>query len=316
MTSGWSKEISVLVPAYNEETTIVRALRSILDQRFTEPTSIQIIAAPNGCVDRTDEIVDTFFAEQRLPEHVSAERVSLPKASKSRALNAALRHAVGGIVFCLDADCHLAPDALSRMLDVLGASGEVKAVGARNVQSYSEHDTSSYLYEILRALEMWQVECPTATLLGRLLGFERSTVDEFPNVRSDDGWLTLSIAARYGWSAVRRADHAIVYSTPPLNWVDFFEQEGRFIQVTEELLQAFPHLRATLEEGARRACDPHSPELVRRVEERLSALRIPSVRLAELRGSIIPIILEYGRTLASQKRAHVSDWMPILSTKR
>ena len=55
-------KISVIVPAYNEETKIEKCLKALLNQEY-EP--IEIILINNGSTDRTGEIAENLSKENK-----------------------------------------------------------------------------------------------------------------------------------------------------------------------------------------------------------------------------------------------------------
>jgi glycosyltransferase involved in cell wall biosynthesis len=101
--------ISVIIPAFNEQSVISKTITSVLAALQNEPG--ELIVACNGCVDRTFEIASSF-----------GERVSvlhIEKGSKIAALNEGDRVARFFPRFYLDADILLSANALSEVASVL-----------------------------------------------------------------------------------------------------------------------------------------------------------------------------------------------------
>ncbi len=82
---------SVVIPAYNAEGTIVRAIKSALEQSVAP---LEVVVGCDGCTDGT----------ARLAREAGATVLELPKANGSVARNAAVRTARGDLLFFLDAD--------------------------------------------------------------------------------------------------------------------------------------------------------------------------------------------------------------------
>ena len=90
--------VSVIIPAYNAEKTIYRAVRSVLDQDFQEP--VQIIVIDDHSIDSTNQVVNSL----RL-EHPNIELLKNAGAKgPAGAYNTGLKHAKGQYITFLDAD--------------------------------------------------------------------------------------------------------------------------------------------------------------------------------------------------------------------
>ncbi len=86
--------ISIIVPAYNEENYIEPTLKSILKQRID---SLELIVVPNGCTDRTADIAEKFT-----PHIYDTDRKGI-----SLAKNIGYEKANGEVVIFLDADSQM-----------------------------------------------------------------------------------------------------------------------------------------------------------------------------------------------------------------
>ena len=93
---------SIIIPAHNEENYIRQTLHSIKQQTYQ---NYEIIVVPNGCTDKTEEIV-----QKRSHEKLTS--VSLPRANVSLARNTGASRATGEILVFLDADTQLSPNTL------------------------------------------------------------------------------------------------------------------------------------------------------------------------------------------------------------
>ncbi len=91
--------ISVIIPAHNEEKYIADTIRSI-------PEQVETIVVANGCTDKTEDVVRKF-------SHVTL--LSLPNAHVSAARNAGATRATGDVLLFLDADTLLSKDSLQKI---------------------------------------------------------------------------------------------------------------------------------------------------------------------------------------------------------
>ena len=101
-------EVTVMIPAYNEESVIVDTVRSALASTYPK---LEILVVDDGSTDRTAELVRSNFGRD--------PRVRLllqPNRGKPAALNHALSEAAGEIVVSIDADTIVDPEAISRLV--------------------------------------------------------------------------------------------------------------------------------------------------------------------------------------------------------
>ncbi|HEY1630266.1 MAG TPA: polysaccharide deacetylase family protein [Rhizomicrobium sp.] len=120
--------VSVIIPAYNEETVIATTLRGILANTYK---NLDIIAIDDGSKDKTLDVLHANFdGESRVMI------LGIPNGGKANALNIALTHAKGDVVVALDADTQFERDTIARLVrwftneDVGAVAGNAK-VGNR-----------------------------------------------------------------------------------------------------------------------------------------------------------------------------------------
>lgn len=98
--------LSVIVPAFNAEHTILGTLRSLLVQSFE--STIEVIVIDDGSVDNTQKLVTQFYEENFLDWKL----ISQVNAGEAAARNTGLDHCHGKYLLFLDADDLLHSDAL------------------------------------------------------------------------------------------------------------------------------------------------------------------------------------------------------------
>ena len=113
--------LSVVVPIRNEEATIERLTRSLLEQDYPHDR-YEILMADGGSTDRTREILRRVDVDGRV------RVLDNPGRTAPAALNVAIAAAKGEIVVRVDGHSHVAPDYLSRIVAVMRETGE-SAVG-------------------------------------------------------------------------------------------------------------------------------------------------------------------------------------------
>ncbi len=146
--------ISLLVPAYNEEVTVVQSVRSLLLLRYPR---FEVVLINDGSADRTAEVLEREFgfvpaATTALPSQLVTEPVlrvlsaPLPEGSgcqrfvlldkvnggKADALNAGLNAAHGAWVCTMDADSLVVPEALDCVVqELLDNPSDIVGVGVQ-----------------------------------------------------------------------------------------------------------------------------------------------------------------------------------------
>ena len=103
--------IAVLVPAYNEETVIVRTVRSVLRSDYAH---LRVIVIDDGSTDTTYEVMREAYRDEIAEGRVTV--LTKPNAGKAEALNYALDHLDEAVYVGIDADTVIAPDAISRLV--------------------------------------------------------------------------------------------------------------------------------------------------------------------------------------------------------
>jgi glycosyltransferase involved in cell wall biosynthesis len=128
--------LSILMPVYNEEATVERAITEVLTT--TLPTNAELIVVNDGSTDRTAELL----RNRDWPDGVTVlhhERNS----GKGAAVRTALQHAKGDFAAIFDADLEYYPADLALLLPPL-LDGRTNAVfGVRAFDGYTSH---SFLY--------------------------------------------------------------------------------------------------------------------------------------------------------------------------
>ena len=101
---------SVIIPAHNEESTILPAIMSVIMADYAHD-KLQLIVVDDGSTDKTYTLVEKYRRRYNLNFFLIRQKNS----GKASALNNAIKnYAVGELVMCLDADSTIAPDALAK----------------------------------------------------------------------------------------------------------------------------------------------------------------------------------------------------------
>ncbi len=132
-------KVSVVVPAYNEELTIARCLRSLIEQSLPAD-QFEIILVDNNCTDNTVKIAQTF-------ERVTIIKETTPGVSAAR--SAGWKAARGSIIASTDSDCELPKHWLKKIVGYFDNHSEVVAISS----GYLFYDRDFFVNWIVRIFE-------------------------------------------------------------------------------------------------------------------------------------------------------------------
>lgn len=120
--------VSVIIPVYNAERYIGRAIKSALSQTYRD---IEIIVVDDGSTDRTAEIIQSF-KDPRI------RCIYQQNKGLGSARNAGIRESRGKYITNLDADDEYLPEKVAKQVEFFERNPEYKAVYCNTLQFYSD----------------------------------------------------------------------------------------------------------------------------------------------------------------------------------
>ena len=117
----FSPEISVILPFYNAEQTLEAAIKSILNQSFS---NFELLLVDNNSTDQSFSIAGKL-AKKDMRIRLLQEK----KQGVANAMNCGLKNARGTFIARMDADDISMPDRLEKQLQFLNANPDVDFVG-------------------------------------------------------------------------------------------------------------------------------------------------------------------------------------------
>lgn len=108
--------VSVIIPTYNHAHFLPEALKSVLDQSYTD---FEVIIVDDGSTDNTKDVIQPFFNDSRV-RYIYQENSGLP-ATRNRGI----KEAKGTFVALLDSDDIWLPSKLEKQVSLFDADSEV-----------------------------------------------------------------------------------------------------------------------------------------------------------------------------------------------
>ena len=127
--SGRAVEVSVVLPAYNEEATIENTVETTLDTlgEFLPAGTFEVIVAEDGCDDRTPEIADRMAAEDHRVRHFHSDE----RLGRGGALDRAFEAAEGETLVYFDTDLATDMKHLEELVESVRSGEYDFATGSR-----------------------------------------------------------------------------------------------------------------------------------------------------------------------------------------
>lgn len=124
-------QVSIIVPAYNEEINCVATVNSLLKQDYP---NLEIIFVDDGSKDNTYAVISKAFAD-----NPKVKTFTKPNGGKASALNYGIKYASSDYLVCIDADTQLKKDAVAQLMryfqdeNVGAVAGNVKVGNEKNI---------------------------------------------------------------------------------------------------------------------------------------------------------------------------------------
>ncbi|HUV68130.1 MAG TPA: glycosyltransferase [Terracidiphilus sp.] len=226
---GYNPRVAVLIPAYNEETVIVRTIRSVLNSDYK---NLHVIVIDDGSSDITAEVARQAYASE-----IAAGQVQVftkENAGKAAALNYALERLSEEIYVGIDADTVIATDAISKLIPhfedpKIGAMAGNAKVGNR-VNLWTRWQALEYItsqnFE-RRALDLFHVVTVVPGAIGAWRTAAVKAGGGYPlNTVAEDADLTMNILEQ-GWK-VDYEDRSLAFTEAPIDAKGLMRQRFRW----------------------------------------------------------------------------------------
>jgi cellulose synthase/poly-beta-1,6-N-acetylglucosamine synthase-like glycosyltransferase/peptidoglycan/xylan/chitin deacetylase (PgdA/CDA1 family) len=226
---GYMPDVTVIVPAYNEEKVIEHTVRSVLASDYPR---LRTIVVDDGSKDGTSEVVREKFREE-----LASGRVLLltkQNGGKAEALNHALQFTDDEIYVGIDADTMIAPNAISLLVPhfadaKIGAVAGNAKVGNR-VNLWTRWQALEYITSQNFERRALNVFGAVSVVPGAIGAWRTSAVREAGGYHTDtvaeDADLTMSLLES-GWRVINE-DRALAFTEAPTTARGLMRQRFRW----------------------------------------------------------------------------------------
>jgi biofilm PGA synthesis N-glycosyltransferase PgaC len=225
--------VSVAVPAYNEEKTVAKTVRSLLNLDYPKDR-LQIMVVDDGSTDNTYKVANQF-------KNQGVEVYTQKNRGKASALNLALKKSKGDFFGALDADSFAASNALKKMVGyfqdkkIMAVTPSLKVYRPKNLLQkiqYIEYLMGIFLRKIFAFLGSIHVTPGPFTIYRKSFFKRYGGYDEY-NL-TEDIEIALRIQSK-GYEIENSVD-ASVYTVSPAKFHPLLKQRLRwYIGFTENV---------------------------------------------------------------------------------
>ncbi len=218
-------KVTICVPAYNEEKTLAKTIKSLLNLDYPK-NKLEIIVVDDGSKDDTYKIAKKF-------EKYGVKVFTKKNEGKGTALNFALKHCKGELFGGLDADSFVNSDALKKMIgyfenpEIMAVTPSLKVYQPKNILQkiqYIEYLFGVFLRKIFAFLGSIHVTPGPFTIYRKYFFEKYGGYDE--NNPTEDIEIALRIQSKH--YQIDNSVDANVYTVAPKTFRSLLKQRIRW----------------------------------------------------------------------------------------
>lgn len=233
--------VSLVMPARDEERTLESAMRSKLGNTYPE---LELVLVDDRSTDATGTIADQLARTEPRLQVVHVEHLPEGWLGKVHAMQRGLERASGEWVLFSDADVHLAPGALEKIIAYAEQEGlgHVTVLPEITCSGFALQMTLVSLFRLVCVRSrMWEVSDPRSSAsmgIGAFNLVRRSALERTPGLE----WLKMEIAddVMFGTMLKRSGAKQAVLNGRNGVSLEFYPSLGAFTQAMEKSGASFP----------------------------------------------------------------------------
>jgi cellulose synthase/poly-beta-1,6-N-acetylglucosamine synthase-like glycosyltransferase len=219
--------VSIIVPVWNEETTVLKTIFSLLRLNYPKD-KLSIFIVDDGSIDNTWKVI------QRFARNKQVKLLRKENGGKHTALNYALSMVDTELVGCLDADSFVHPEALKRIVtqfadgEIMAVTPSVKVFEPRGVLGLIQK--TEYIFGIFLRRVFYYLNAIYITP-GPFSIFRKSVFDKIGGYRHAHNTEDMEIAMRMQKNNMKigNAHDAFIYTVIPTGFRALYKQRLRWV---------------------------------------------------------------------------------------
>jgi len=221
-------KVTIIVPCWNEEKTIYKTVRSLLNLNYPKD-KVKIFLVDDGSTDKTWDVIKKF------EKYSNIKIFHKENGGKHSALNLGLKHTETDFLGCLDADSVADSEALVRIMsyfekdpEIMAVAPSVIALKSKNIiqgAQKAEYDMSVYLKKMLAFVGGIHVTPGPFSI------FRKKVFNDLGPYRFAHNTEDMEIAYRMQKNnyKIEHCNDAYIYTNTPINILQLFRQRLRWI---------------------------------------------------------------------------------------
>ncbi len=235
-------KVSIIIPARNEEETIVNCLLD-LERQVYPPDLIEVIVVNDNSIDQTEKRVLGFSKEHSSMNLriITSGSIAKDQAFKKRSILSGIENSTGDLIITTDADTRSYPSWISSIAIFYEQKHPEMIIGP-----VSFYEAGSF-FERLQVIEFTGLMAATAGSCnagfplmcnGANLAFTRkawlatcNSAEGSAHPSGDDMFLMMKIRKRFGPASIKfiYSEEAVVSTKPERSFLSFFNQRLRWV---------------------------------------------------------------------------------------
>jgi len=224
-------KVTILIPAYNEETTIKQTIDSIINSNYPK-NKFEVIVINDGSKDKTLEIARKI-SEDYKNKGFRIKILTKENAGKGTALNLGIKKSKGEIIFTMDADTTVHKNSLKNMTKYFKNKEVMSVTPAMIIRKpknliqriqHIEYLTGLFLRKVFAALNAVHIT-PGAFSAYRRSFFDKYGVYDETNITED---LEMSLRIQYHKFKIENSAESPAYTIAPAKFSHLLKQRRRW----------------------------------------------------------------------------------------